>query len=424
MVLIVCATVPLLAQTTVPVSDVEGLYLAVNNPANVDAVIELASGEYVLTPTGPDGLPRRNGGALVLLAGMTLRGQNQYTDADGDGVWDPRDPSHPEIYADPSTETIIDASRLTGLTSAMNVITLGLANGVEGLTVRNNTAAGALIGVTLKPLIGGLKGFVRDCIVEGGQRGLRAQHSSSNFSGLESRAIFERNISRHHTGLLSFGIQVQNASVDGATWNVVLRHNRVYGNRFGLFIAGLSSTNATELIRSVDNIYERNAVGVVLHAGRDASNVGFTLGSNGGQLRFDSNSDKIWNNSGNPGPIGTGGGVDARAAWRTDARASTSSDNHLMAQFIDARFVEGVGIENRAGATRRDMTIFGALGSGVNFPGSGNVVQLLIRQSSSDGSPHSFLLTDSEPNGANEVEVIGSEKAIASTNTGITLEHR
>ncbi len=67
------------------------------------------------------------------------------------------------------------------------------------------------------------------------------------------------------------------------------------------------------------------------------------------------------------------------------------------------------------------MTVYGALGTDSTFPGSSNVVDLLIRQSLSDGSPQCFLLTDSEPTAPNEVDVIGSE-AIASTNVGITLE--
>ena|SRR5712692_7211774 len=99
-------------------------------------------------------------------------------------------------------------------------------------------------------------------------------------------------------------------------------------------------------------------------------------GSNGGRLRFDSVGDAIWNNSGNPGPPGTGGGVDVRAAWRTSPLAGTSSDNHIRLQFIGARFIQGSGTENRAGTARRDLTVFGALGTGGNFPGSSNVVEL------------------------------------------------
>ena len=410
---------------SVSISTTEDLYATVNNPANEGVIIDLAPGTYVLTILDTAGSPRPNGGSLILQPGMVLRGHNQYVDLDGDGVWDPRDPNLPEIYADPASETIIDAVELTGLKGPMNVITLGSANGVERLTVRNNTAAGALIGVNRKPSVGGLQGFVRDCIVEGGRRGLRAQHSDSSFSGLDSNAVFERNISRHHTSGFNFGIEVQNVSVSNATWNVQLRNNRAYGNRFGVFVEALSSANAQETVLSWNNIYEKNAVGVALQGGRDAANLGFPEGSNGCGLRLDSAGDAIWNNNvGNPGPVGTGGGVDARAAWHTSPLAGTSSDNHMRLQFIGARFIQGSGTENRAGTARRDMTVFGALGTGGIFPGSSNVVELLIRQSLSDGSPHCFLLRDSDPTAPNKVDVIGSEQAIESTNVGITLEHK
>ena len=409
----------------VSISTTEDLYAAVNDPANEGVTIDLAPGTYVLTPLDASGSPRPNLGSLILQPGMVLRGHNQYVDPDGDGVWDPQDPNQPEIYADPATETIIDAAGLTGLTGPMNVITLGPANGVDHLTVRNNTHAGALIGVNQKPSDGGLQGFVRDCIVENGQRGLRAQHRYSSFSGLDSSAVFERNISRHHSGGFNFGIEVQNASVSDATWNVQLRNNRAYGNRIGVFVETLSSTNAQETVLSWNNIYEKNAVGVALQGGRDAANLGFPEGSNGCGLRFDSDGDAIWNNNSiDPGPVGTGGGVDARAAWRTSPQAGTSSDNHMRLQFIGARFIQGSGTENRAWFTkaRLDMTVFGALGTGSIVPGSSNDVELLIRQSLSDGSPGCFLLTDSDPTAPNQVDVIGSEQAIESTNVGITLE--
>lgn len=406
------------------ISTPEDLYATVNNPANEGVIIDLAPGTYFLTPLDANGVPRPNLGSLILQPGMVLRGHNQYKDTDLDGVWDPLDPNQPEIYADPATETIIDAGGLTGLTGHMNVITLGSANSVERLTVRNNTAAGALIGVNLKPSVGGLQGFVSDCIVESGRRGLRASHFDSSFAGLDSSAVFERNISRHHSGGFNLGIEVQNTSVSNATWNVQLRNNRAYGNRIGAFVEILSSANAQASVLSWNNIYEKNAVGVALQGGRDSVILGFPEGSNGCGLRFDSAGDAIWNNSGNPGPLGTGGGVDARAAWRTSPLAGTSSDNHIRLQFIGARFTQGSGTENRAGTARRDMTLFGALGTGGNFPGSSNVVQLLIRQSLSDGSPHCFLLTDSDPTAPNEVDVIGSEQAIASTNVGITLERK
>ena len=407
------------AQRVVLVSTVDQLYEAVNNPANQGAVIELVPGEYVLTPLDQTENPRPNLGSLVLPAGSILRGQNEYTDIDGDGIWDPPDPSNPAIYANPATETIINAVQLTGLTSVMDVISIGLDNQVEGLTVRNNTWAGALIGVTIKPSTGGLRGAVRNCIVEGGQRGIRTTHTKG-FSGLHSSAVFEGNISRHHSGTFGFGFQVQNDQVADATWDVILRNNRSYGNKAGLFIVAVSSSNAEESVLSANNIYERNTIGVALHAGRDAAGAGRFDGSIGSQLRFDSVGDAIWNNNGNQGP--DRGGVDARAGFRTSASATPSSKNHLRLQLIGTRFVRGTGLENLAGTTRRDLTLYGALGRNAVFPGSGNLATLLIRNSTSDGAPGAFLVVDSDPPAPNQAIVIGSDQAIESANTGIALD--
>ncbi len=409
----------------VRVTNVEELYAAVNNPASEETIIELARGEYKLTPLDPQGKPRPNRGSLILPARSALRGQNQYKDADGDGVWDSLDPKAPDIYAIPASETILNAELLVGLTGDDNVISLGLDNQVERLTVKNNTQAGALIGVTIKGPDGGLRGKVKDCIVEGGQRGIRAQHPNEGFSGLESHAVFEGNISRRHFGGFNFGIQVQNVKVTDARWKVVLRRNRCYGSRFGLFVVNLSCTQARLFIESQGNIYERNAVGCILHAGRDAAGQGFLTGSNDNELHFDSKGDAIWNNSGDPGPLRTGGGVDARAAWRTKEAAETSSNNRLRLQFLGTRFVQGSGSENLAFQDgRRDLTLFGAIGlEGVKkfFPGSGNGAELLIRNSQSDGAPKSFLVVDSDPPAPNQVTVIGSDQAIESANLDVAI---
>jgi len=408
-------------KTNVMVTNIEELYAAVNNPNAQRSVIELAPGKYMLSATDPNGDPRPNGGSLVLPEASVLRGQNEYRDFDGDGVWDPLDPNDPETYADPATETVIDAQNLKGLTGKMNVVSLGLNNQVERLTVRNNVHAGALIGINVKPAQGGLQGVVINCIVERGQRGLRAQHNGMEFTGLDSSAVFDGNISRHNSGTFGFGIQVQNASVNNAAWHVILRHNRSYDNVAGLFVVAVSSSNVAESVESANNIYERNAVGCVLHSGRDAANVGLLQGSDNNQLRFDSVEDAIWNNSGNPGPLGSGGGIDARGGWRTAASASTSSGNQMRLQFIGTRFVERSGSENLSGASRRDMTVFGALGSGGIMPGSGNVVELLIRDSVSDSSPGAFVIIQSVPQAPNKVVVIGTDQAIESANTDITL---
>src|SRR5262245_54550085 len=78
-------------QAVLNVSDVEGLYAAVSNPANADVTVVLAPGIYTLTARDANNQPRPFGGRLLLQSGMALVGQNTYVEFDGDGVWDPRD---------------------------------------------------------------------------------------------------------------------------------------------------------------------------------------------------------------------------------------------------------------------------------------------------------------------------------------------
>src|SRR5215468_10588703 len=141
-------------QLVINVSNLEGLYAAVNNPANAGAVVVLASGTYTLTAKDANNQSRPNGGRLVLQSGMALVGQNRYVDFDGDGVWDQRDdnndgvpdtdPVRGFIFAEPVSETIIDAINLSVGPGAVRV---GLDNRVEKLTVRNTKMINAGIDV-------------------------------------------------------------------------------------------------------------------------------------------------------------------------------------------------------------------------------------------------------------------------------------
>jgi len=85
----------------------------VNGSVNADTLVVLAPGIYTLSGTAP------NGGTLLLQPRMKLAGYNEYTDVDGDGVWDevdwPAEGGLPatRAFARPKTETIIDGTQLT-----------------------------------------------------------------------------------------------------------------------------------------------------------------------------------------------------------------------------------------------------------------------------------------------------------------------
>ena len=62
------------AGSAVYVTDVEQLYAAVDNPANMGATVVLAPGIYQLSPTDPAGIDRTNLGRLELQKDMSLYG--------------------------------------------------------------------------------------------------------------------------------------------------------------------------------------------------------------------------------------------------------------------------------------------------------------------------------------------------------------
>src|SRR5689334_24142830 len=65
---------PLASAQVIPVSNLEELYEAVNNPNNVGATVALAEGVYMLSATTPAGAARPKGGRIELQKDMSLIG--------------------------------------------------------------------------------------------------------------------------------------------------------------------------------------------------------------------------------------------------------------------------------------------------------------------------------------------------------------
>jgi hypothetical protein len=417
-------------QVALNVSNVEDLYAAVNNPANAGAIVVLASGTYTLTVKDASNQPRPNGGRLVLQSGMALVGQNTYVDFDGDGVWDPRDdnndgfpdtdPVRGLIFADPASETIIDAINLSGVPGAIpgaipGAVRVGLDNRVEKLTVRNTNNINAGIDVNVVPAIGGMRAEIRDCLVEDGRRGIRLLVGQRQ-SGLDSSAVLERNILRRNTGTAGFGIQIAIQGASNSSSDVIVRNNLLYANRWGLFVGGEGSTNVQSHVLSMRNVYRQNELGLNMDAGRDAFSAGLPSGGNGSSIHLTSVEDKIFNNSGTSVVAGLGGGVVAIAGLITDARATPSSNDALDLQFLGTRWAG-----NFQGTSRQDLRVYGSLAA-AGLPGTNDTARVLIRQGTSDGAAGAFQFIDSQPGDATNTDtviIIGSNVAFIHTNVGI-----
>jgi len=411
-------TAPAVAQEqpVVNVSDVEGLYAAVNNPSNAGAIVVLASGTYTLTAKDANNQPRPNGGRLILQSGMALVGQNRYVDFDGDGIWDARDdnndgipdtdPVRGLIFADPGSETIIDAINLSPI--ANGAIRVGLDNRVEKLTVRNTNQLFAAIDVMQVPAVGGMRAEIRDCLLEDGQRGIRL--ATPRRANLDSSAVLERNISRRHLGFFGFGIQILHlAPSPNSSWDVVVRNNLVYGNRVGLFVPGEGvQTNVQVRVLSMRNLYQQNTVGIFISAGRD--------GGNGNNTHFTSVGDGIFDNVDTSGVTGVRGGVAAMAGLNVTAGTPQSSNDALDLQFLGTRWAR-----NFEATRRQDLQVYGSLAL-VGVSGTNDSVSVLIRQATSDGAPGAFKFIDSQPGdptNTDTVTIIGSNVAFIHTNVGI-----
>jgi len=412
-------------QQVINVNNIENLYAEVNNPANVDTVIVLASGNYVLTPANPSGNPRPNGGRLVLQPGMALIGQNEYVDSDGDGQWDPRDdnrdgvpdsdPARGLVFALPASETIIDASKL--VSGGQGAVRMGLNNRVEKLTVMKTGGVGAGIDVNLLPTSGGMRAEIRDNVIEDGQRGIRLQHSGIH--DVDSSAVLERNIVRRHTGRFGFAAQITQGGSTNCSWDLTARNNLFYANRFGLFVAGNASTNVQARILSMENVYRENQAGINLFAGLDNFNLnGQPQGGNGNNVHLTSIGDGIFDNEEIDNIGGWGGGVVAIAGVTTDSNANPSSNNDVSLEFINTSW-----LRNFEGTTRRDLLVYGAAAIG-GTPGTNDTVSVLIRKGTSDGMANAFNVANSAPEDlthTDQVTIVGSNVALTRTDVGISL---
>jgi len=237
-----------------------------------------------------------------------------------------------------------------------------------------------------------------------------------------------RSILRDHADPLDFawGLQLSSANVTGVQFLATLRHNRIYNNRIGIFLASLGTHDGEFILNAHDNVIEANGTGIV-SLPRDFN---FPQGSLRNRTRFHSINDMIWNN----GPAG--GGVLA-VGYQRDANGIEISDNATELQFRGMRFVKLTasgafdGLQNRRTVTqvttRTDLRIVGAVlaAPGLTGPTSGISVSLLQRQTTSslmpttyDPAPQPIFINDNAPDVV-DITIIGSKRTYMKTNAGV-----
>ncbi|MBI4915116.1 MAG: hypothetical protein HY825_04655 [Acidobacteria bacterium] len=243
-----------MAAQPVLVTDVPGLYEAVNDPANVGRRIVLAPRTYDLSPDF------ENGGRLELQEGMELAG----------------------IPGDPAA-VVIDASALPLASYQVGTFLTGPVrvgrgrNAVEWLTIRNDLYGAGLIETDLAPVSTSTVIRVEHVVLSGGQRGLDVRFLGPAFDGRLIEATFEGNELQAITRGMSQGIRITFSGVNGGVLRAMSRDNVFEGNQVGLIASSQAGSNNAISIRSQGDRFVDNRAGCLLIGGSGATASSNTL---------------------------------------------------------------------------------------------------------------------------------------------------
>jgi hypothetical protein len=279
---IAITTAPAALAQAVPVSDVEQLYAAVNNPANVGATVSLAPGTYRLSVNDPQGNARPNGGRLHLQSDMTLRGVEGDRFAVVISAFDLPASSFPQNGA---------------IRGANAAIRLGLGhNALEWLWVRDARAGQANIDSGLQPLDPGTA-YIRIAHVasSGSRRGLNLQNSGAAVSGQTIEAEIVDSDFFDNTLALSEGVRIGNFDgAIGGTVNVRMSGNRAWGQKQGRLVVNNRAMNSTVNVISNGNEFHDNAGGTLIIGALSSDNTR----ADGNVINFEAHGDRFLDNNG------------------------------------------------------------------------------------------------------------------------------
>jgi hypothetical protein len=275
--LVAFALSPCALAQTIPVSNVEELYSAVNNSANAGATLVLAPGTYALSVKDPYDQPRPNGGRIQLQPDMSLQGVGGDRDA-----------------------VVIDAYNLPASSYAQNgaiigpnaAIRMGLGhNSLEWLSVRDGRFAAANIDVGLQPLDPG-PAYVRVAHVSssGSNRGLSVLHFGSANAG---QTVEAKIVDCDFFDNFNEGVRLANYGASGSTIIARMSGNRVRGHKIGLLVVNNGTTSSSITVSSSGNRIFDNAAGTTIIGGLNTN----TSLAEGNSVNFESHSDRLVDNT-------------------------------------------------------------------------------------------------------------------------------
>jgi hypothetical protein len=286
-------TLSLLALTTaasaqtVQVGNVDELYAAVNDPANVGATIVLAPGIYTLSANDPNGGPRPNGGRLELQVDMSLLG----------------------VVGD-RTAVVIEAANLPAssyLPGPSGAVRVGRGtNSVQWMTVRNarNGAPPNLANIE-----SGLQmpGTAHITIAHVESYGSTRAISIVNFGPGASGETIEADIIDNdlHDNVIGVGEGIRFVNFQGpvgSNINARMIGNRSWGNIQGQALVNNRAINSTVNVYSSGNRFFGNGTGTTILGGISSNG---TV-SNGNTVNLEAHGDHFIENT-TPNPLDLGG---------------------------------------------------------------------------------------------------------------------
>ncbi len=264
------------------VTDVEQLYAAVDDSANVGATVVLAAGIYQLSATDPAGTNRTNLGRLELQRDMSLYG-----------------------VAGDRAAVVIDAGALLQTSFTMpfgrtGVIRTGRgSNAVEWLTIAGNDLAAAAVETDLVEncVVGGLTSpcpaHIRVAHVVAGDsaRGVDIRNIGATMAGRRIDAeIVDSEFFRGVEGIRAINL----AGAHHGDINVVMSGNRAYANFLGCIVENNRSNFASVYVRSNGDRFEDNMLGCQIGGGLVLPLVG---AANSNSVVFESHGTKFIDNT-------------------------------------------------------------------------------------------------------------------------------
>ncbi len=348
------AVIPPVIKKEIRISNIEQLYIAVNDTGNSSCVIVLDPGTYVLSSTYP------NSGRLELQTDMDMKGKK---DSPGQVIID-------QTALPTASFNLAGSGRTGGLRMGKG------SNSIEWLTVIGNVNALSAIDTDLPST----ETYVRiaHTVVRNSQIGIDVRNRQAEHAGRSIHASIENNDVFANTAGFGSGIVFQNAN--GATGSIITgitTGNYIHGNRVGFraFNNAATSTvnNSSVTIVSNADVIEGNGLGMYINGGLTQVSSAF---ANGNQTHLEFYGSAIRNN--NPQPMPSEilpveaniprGGIFVAGGNSTGSN-NMASDNKLIAKFWGAVISGNTADINAYGAWSR---------APATIPGINNLAEIYL----------------------------------------------